>query len=109
MRCTRNTVTIHVDRSVYQVMRPENFRAITRARPPNPNQAYRVANAAEKPKRRSRKKSIKVRGRIVRRSKRPRKANQIRTIDIIKDPIVIPVAFLTPKEEMGKRIITSKK
>lgn len=56
-------------------------------------------------RRKHRKKTIKVYGRFVRRPKRAVRTNQIRTIDIIDEPIEIPKAVVICKQEIGKKII----
>lgn len=58
--------------------------------------------SANKTKKKERKKIIKVYGRSVRRPKRPLRPSQIRTIDILGDPIKVPEAVVCPKEEMGR-------
>lgn len=103
VRSTRTTVTIDLGHALYCVSQPPDFACASQPQPKPKRQV------AAKPKRNKRKKVIKVRGRNVRRPKQPRKANQIRTIDIIDETIVVPDAFLAPKEEMGEKIIFTLK
>lgn len=95
---TRKNMEVHLNGIVYCVPRPPKFLIDTVEPPPQkPRQAPNP-----RPTRRHRKKVIKIRGRNLRRPKRARKASQIRTIDIIDEPITVPNAFLTPKEEEGE-------
>lgn len=93
VRSTRTTVTIDLGHVSYCVSQPPDFVCASQPQPKPKRQA------AAKPKRNKRKKVIKVRGRNVRRPKRPLKANQIRTIDIIDEAIEIPDAFLARKKK----------
>lgn len=102
VRAWKLLMEIHLNGSVYCVPRPPKF-VIDTVEPP-PKKPRRAANP--RPIRRHRKKVIKIRGRNFRRPKRARKASQIRTIDIIDEPIAIPNAFLTPKEEEGEKNMT---
>lgn len=97
---TRKNMEIHVNGIVYCVPRPPTF--VIDTVEPLPKRPRQAANP--RPTRRHRKKVIMIRGRNSRRPKRARKASQIRTIDIIDEPIAIPNVFLIPKEEEGEKI-----
>lgn len=98
VRSTRSTLGIELDGIVKYIKRPANFAIDVRVPQPSIARPKQLA----KPKRRPRKKVIKVYGRNVRRPKVPRKADKFRTIDMIDEPYAIPAAFITPKEEMGE-------
>lgn len=99
---TRCAVTFDVNSNLHTVQRPSNF-VIAAPKPVSENEKRKkTAGKRAKPKK-VRKKTIKVYGRYVRRPKRRLRPSQIRTVDLVDEPIKMPIAVAI-KQENGENL-----
>lgn len=105
LRISRAGLKYEINREEYLV---KTRSTVTDVMPIAEQRQPRTTQRVPSKPRKIRKKSIVVYGRIVRRPKRAVCPSQIRTIDIIGEPIICPKAVVVPRDKTGENNLKRK-